>query len=522
MDQIDVPGSVQAVLASRIDRLAPDLKRLLQTASVIGRRVPVRLLAWIAELSTADLRGQLSELQDAEFLYEGRGGIDAEFQFKHALTEEVAYASMTQERRRFLHGHLVDAIESTYGDRLVDHYEELGRHAVRAERWEKACRYTRLAAKKAHARSAYQLAIEWFDQALAALDKLPDTNTRTTDMMDVRLEMRTALWPLGRHDELALRVREAGDLAERVGDAARLANVHNYLTAHYWRGGEHDKAIEIGERGIALAEGVDDFSVRVTTMQHLGLALMARGEFLRQTALHREVAHLLTGEQAYHRHGMAGYPAAITRGFLAWGLAELGEFDEAFKWAREGVAIAHEVNSAMSRVWVTDYLALTHLLRGEAEQALEFMHLNFELCQKAEVKLLFSLTAGILGYALTHVGRVGDAIELLEQAVHPSRLQYHPEGSGYPIVWHALADLKAGRLSEAYSHAEQALRVANMQGERGHQAWALFAQGEIEAATVEGPQRADAKYHEALSIAEQCAMQTLAELCQSRLGKPCD
>jgi predicted ATPase len=167
----------------------------------------------------------LTALQSSEFLYEVEAGEDAVFLFKHALTEDVAYASLMQETRRLLHGRLVDAIETAYTGRLEEHVEELGRHALRAERWDKALIYNREAAKKAHERSAYLAAIERFENALFALDRLPDDKAHITDKMDVRLEMRTALWPLGRHEELAKRVREAGVLAEQVGDIARLANV---------------------------------------------------------------------------------------------------------------------------------------------------------------------------------------------------------------------------------------------------------------------------------------------------------
>ncbi len=518
-EKIDVPASVRDVLAARIDRLDPDLKRLLQTASVIGRRVPVRLLERTADLPAATLACRLSDLQEAELLHELVGGVDAEFQFKHALTEEVAYASLTHDRRRVLHGRLVDGIEGAYTDRLEERYEELGRHALRAERWDKTFVYCRLAAKNAHARSAYQSAIEWFDEALAALDKSPNDRVRIKDKIDVRLEMRTALWPLGRHEELERRISEAGKLAEQAGETALLANVYNYLTAHYWQAGEHAKAIKLGERGIGLAEEAGDFSVRVTTMQHLGLPLMACGRFKRQIAIHREVAGLLTGEQAYQRHGMAGYPAAITRGFLAWGLAEVGEFEEAFKWAREGVAIAQQVDSAMSRVWVTDYLALTHLLRGEAEQALKLMQPNFELCRDAEVRLLFSLTAGILGYALTQNDRVTEALDMFEQAVEPNRLQHHPEGSGYPFVWYALAERDTGRAGRGLAQVHRAIEIAARQGERSHQAWALFARGEIEAMSDGLSGQSQVSYREAEEISEQCEMRTLAGYCRARLER---
>jgi tetratricopeptide (TPR) repeat protein len=518
LDRIEIPGSVQDVIASRIDRLEPELKGLLQTASVIGRRVPVALLKSISESTASEVDHQLAQLQAMEFLYETGGGNSSEFFFKHALTEEVTYASLVHETRTSLHGRLVDAIEIEYADRLEENYEVVARHAVAAERWAQAFDYSLKAARKAHARSAYQAAIEWFDKAVEALDHLPETEDRLIDKMDVRLEMRIALWPLGQHELLARRVREAGALAERAGDTLRLAIVHNYLTAHHWQAGEHEEAIKIGEKGIALAEQADDFSVLTTTKQHLGLALLARGEYARQTKLHHEVVQSLDGKHMLQRHGMAGYPAALSRGFLAYGLTELGEFQEAFRWAREGVEIAHQVNSAMTTVWVTNNLALTHLMMGEPEKSLELMQPNFALCCKSEVKLLFSQTAGILGHTLTIAGRPLESAKVLEQATHPDNLAHHTEGMGYPIVWLALAMLASDRLDEGLDHAHRALDIASKQGERGHKAWALFARAEIEDAAQHPVEQTKETYKLALQIADTCEMRPLAALCQSRLN----
>ena len=515
---IDIPASVQDVLAARIDRLAPELKNLLQTAAVIGRRVPVRLLQSIVGVKGDALLAQLLALQSAEFMHEVAGDENASYLFKHALTEEVAYASLTRNTRAQLHGQLVDAIETTYSGRLDEHLEELARHALRAKRWDKAFTYNREAAKKAHGRSAYAAAIGCFDHALQALDELPDDDAHRIDKMDIRLEMRTALWPLGRHAELEARVREAGELAERAGDIARHANVHNYLTAHYWQAGDHARAIEHGEKGIELAERAADFSVRITTMQHLGLAFHARGEFGRQVEILRGVAAELSGPPARQRHGMAGYPAAITRGFLAWGLAELGEFVEALDWARQGVEIAGEVNSAMSTVWVTDYLALTHIMRGDHDPAIELLERNLELCDRAEVRLLATITCGIFGLACSAAGRQSEAIALLERAAHPDNLNHHPECSGYPLVWLAEAYSHDARWPDAAAAAARALETARSQGERGHEAWARFAQAEIERAKGVPAARVAPAYGLALEIAETCAMRPLAARCQLGLA----
>ena len=107
-----VPETIQAVLAARMDHLSAEAKHLLQTAAVIGTEVPVPLLAAIAELPAAALQGGLASLQQAEFLYETRLFPERAYTFRHALTHEVAYGSLLQERRRVLHAQVVDALES--------------------------------------------------------------------------------------------------------------------------------------------------------------------------------------------------------------------------------------------------------------------------------------------------------------------------------------------------------------------------------------------------------------------------
>src|SRR5262249_3664813 len=132
-ESTQVPATVQAVLAARIDRLMPEVKRLLQAAAVIGKDVPFRLLHGIAELREEWLRQGLADLQAAEFLYETTLFPDLEYTFKHALTHEVAYASVLHARRRGLHARIVEAIETLYPDRLTEHAERLAHHAVRGE-----------------------------------------------------------------------------------------------------------------------------------------------------------------------------------------------------------------------------------------------------------------------------------------------------------------------------------------------------------------------------------------------------
>jgi class 3 adenylate cyclase/tetratricopeptide (TPR) repeat protein len=152
---IQVPATVQAVLAARIDRLPPEEKRLLQTAAVIGTEVPCALLQAIAELPEADLHRGLAHLQAAEFLYEASLFPELVYTFKHALTHEVAYSGLLLERRRVLHARIVETLEALTGDQVAEQVERLAHHALRGEMWDKALMYFRQAGEKAMTLSAH-------------------------------------------------------------------------------------------------------------------------------------------------------------------------------------------------------------------------------------------------------------------------------------------------------------------------------------------------------------------------------
>jgi predicted ATPase len=157
---LQLPSTVQAVLAARIDRLAPEAKRLLQTAAVIGTDIPVPLLQVVAGLSGTALHQGLTHLQAAEFLYEIPRFPEHAYVFEHALTHDVAYGSLLQEQRQGLHARIVEALEAFAGDRVAEaasgrppnQVDRLAHHALHGEVWAKALLYCRQAGEKAVAR----------------------------------------------------------------------------------------------------------------------------------------------------------------------------------------------------------------------------------------------------------------------------------------------------------------------------------------------------------------------------------
>jgi predicted ATPase len=190
------------------------------------------LLHAIAELNEAALHVGLVHLQSAEFLYETRLFPERAYTFKHALTHEVAYSSVLQERRRVLHARIVEALEVLAGDRVAEQVEQLGQHALRGEVWDKALMYGRQAGEKAQASAAPHEAVAYFDQALQALSHLCEHGDLRGLAVELRLALDSPLNTLGEYGRRLAVLREAEALARVLDDRAWLVRVLAYLARY--------------------------------------------------------------------------------------------------------------------------------------------------------------------------------------------------------------------------------------------------------------------------------------------------
>jgi len=326
---IQVPPTVQAMLAARIDRLPPEEKRLLQVAAVIGKEVPFALLQAIADLPDEALRRGLDHLQSAEFLYETGLYPDLAYAFKHALTHEVTYGGLLQERRRELHARVVEAIEALHRDRLGGEIERLAHHAVRGELREKAVHYLRQAGLKAAARSALPDARVWFEQALGVLAAVPESPSTLEQAFETRLELRPVLTQLGEVRRTLERLREAEILAEKLNDARRRGRVCALMTNIHSLLGELDEALAAGTSALEIAGRLKDLRLRILATTYLEQAHYFRGEYERVVELAMDNLAALPVDWVYEYFGLPAPASVYDRSWLIMSLAELGKFAEA-------------------------------------------------------------------------------------------------------------------------------------------------------------------------------------------------
>jgi class 3 adenylate cyclase/tetratricopeptide (TPR) repeat protein len=519
LQSLQVPSSVQTILAARIDRLSSEDKRLLQTASVVGKHLPFALLQGIAELSDDTLRGALDRLQAAEFLYESGLFPDLEYTFKHALTHEVTYGGLLADRRRALHAAVVATMEGVYVGRLTEHVEQLAHHALRGEVWDKAVAYFRQAGAKAAARSAYRETVTCFEQALAALPRLPGTRERLEEAIDLRFDLRTSLLPLGQLEKGLEYLREAEGLARTLDDPRRLAWASAYMISSCWLTGRLTDAFTFAETAQALAETLGDLRLTVVANQYLAAARWNAGDYQAAKTLFRKVTESLKGDLSRERFGQALLPSVFARRYLAHALAERGEFDQSIAEAGEGLRIAEAADHPFSLGQAYLALGYVHAVRGEFDQAVSLFERALATAREWNIRLLSPSCAGFLGYTYASSGRLEEGLALLAEAMTAFE-------SGVATVFHSLvaahsgeACILAGRLQEAHRHVKRALTLTRERGERGHEAYALRLLGEIHSqGTPPDDERAEAEYRQAMTLANHLGMRPLAAHCHRGVG----
>ncbi|HEU4371010.1 MAG TPA: hypothetical protein VFV05_22545, partial [Methylomirabilota bacterium] len=513
---VQIPGRVQAVLAARIDRLPEDRKTFLQAGAVIGKDLPVLLLQAVSGVPAEEVLGNLAELEEAQFLRTTSLYPDLAYSFRHALTHDVVYSTLLKEQRRSLHARIVDALEALYAGRRAEHVERLAHHALGAELWFEAVAYLREAAGKAGARSANREAVTFLEQALGALGHLPERRDTFTQAIDVRLDLRPPLLQLGRLEEIRALSEDAARMAEQIGDEARQARAYSYLINYHYLRGEPARALEYGERCLAIAERLGDRVLVSVVRRYMGHAYHALGQGRQAVRALHDNADALAGAVAREPTAAAVTAYVSTCAWLAFALTDLGEFDSAETWADRARAEAEAHRHPYSEAIALTLAGQVSVLRGQTERAVGPLTRALSICREASLTVWQAIPAALLGQCLVTLDRKEDGLALLEESV---RLSEELGVKAYLARWATLLGeglLATGDVARATEIGERALALARAHDERGHEAAALRLLGELAAAQERPDGTAVGRYAAALAIAEELGLRPL--LARAHLG----
>jgi class 3 adenylate cyclase/tetratricopeptide (TPR) repeat protein len=516
---VTVPETIHDIIAARIDRVADELKRVLQGAAVIGRRFGVSLLSRVLGGPAEPIRQHLVDLHRLDFIFPAAEDPELMYSFKHALTQDVVYSSVLERRRREYHVAAATGLEELYPVNREPVVELIAYHFRRGQVWDKAASYLRQAAVKAQARWAHREAVTSLEAALEALGHLPETSETKVQGIDVRLALRGSLYPLGEFDKMLTYLRDAEAMAGAVSDERRLALVCIHTAEYLRQTGRFADARTLAEKALALGERLEDVPLQSYAGQYFGLACHALGEFRRASELLRIVTQASQPEGWRGALGMvASWDAhqAITLAWLARCLAELGEFDEGVSAGRRAVELAKGLDHPYSLTAACMGLGYIELVKGDLDTAGPVLERACRIAVEANLRLLRPQATRLLGNVYLLAGRIDEGVALVRAAADEveSRRLLMQQAAVLALLGEAW--MCAGRLDEASATAQRALDLATERGQRGDAAAALHVLAEAAARDPAATDEAEHRYLAAIALAEELEMRPL--LARAHLG----
>jgi tetratricopeptide (TPR) repeat protein len=469
--EIEVPDTIQGIIAARMDRLEDNIKRTMQVASVIGRDFAFRILQTITGMRE-ELKSYLLNLQGLEFVYEKRLFPELEYIFKHALIQEVAYNSLLQKRRQEIHEKIGKAIEQIYMNRLEEFYEMLAYHYQKAANHMKAYQYLVKAGNAAARLYAYDESRLRYAMALEALAQLPDTEDNHRRRVDTLIKQVGSSWRADPLEQNQARLFEAESLAKEMsgpdgtlgGDRLRLARIHYWMGRIHYGANKMPEAIGYFHQVLAVAEELGEPELLVLPSLTIGAIMLVQG--------HLDKAMAMLSRASPASAQMGKWPEWCRAvGYHGIALAMSGECAAGVAEVQRAVARAREISSLGDIAMTNVYLSVASNYAGELDKAIEVGRKGAEAGERSEEQIFVCLGNAWRGWA---EARAGDFEAAKASMARSQIVQDELGGKIIAADWIAAINAEIafgmGRFEEALALAEQTIDIAQKMG-------GIFAEG---------------------------------------------
>lgn len=480
---LQLPPTVQAILAARIDRLASEEKDLLQQLAVIGREFPLSLIHKVVSQPEAAFFSLLSTLQRKEFLYEQPTFPEVEYLFKHALTQEVAYNAVLQDKRRALHERTAKAIETLYHSSLEAHYSELAHHYSRSGDIEKAIYYLRLTGQQAAQNSAHTEAANHFMRALDLLKTLPNTLERVSQELTLQLALAASLQVTKGPSapEVGTAYMRAQVLCQQGGTEQQLFSVLRGLWLFHHVQADLATAREIGEQLLTMAERSGDSARLLEAYRTLGSTLLWQGEFP-LARMHLEDAASLYDQQPQGSlkslYGGAD-PGIVCLCELARVLWFLGYPDQAVLRSQAALTLARGRSDPFSLGFALIFAAGLYQLRREGQRTQSHAEEGMTLAREYGFTALLSAGTIRRGWAFAEQGQGEEGLRQMQQGLTARQATGAELAQPHFLALQAEVYGKLGQRENALTCLSEALVTMRASGEHRLEAELYRLKGEL-------------------------------------------
>jgi len=415
-NDIQIPDTIQGIIAARMDRLEDNIKRTMQVASVIGRDFAFRILQTITGMRE-ELKSYLLNLQGLEFIYEKSLFPELEYIFKHALTQEVAYNSLLNKRKKVIHGKIGKAIEQLYAERLEEFYEILAYHFVQAEGWEKAFFYLSRSGDKARQTFANHEAIEFYRKATEVSGRISPA-LEEEKLLPV-YEGRGLVWMLlTKYDEaiedfqmMRQMARASGNQrkeGESLGQLA-LAHLHKMSEKHI------PFVEEYAQEAMQLAQQTGDQNILAKSLSCLAMVHGARGNLIEADK------NLEASLQISRREGFKE-SSSLSLALLGIQAYWQGHFQQAVQICQEGLVVSREIHDGYNELFTQGNLGLAYWGVGNYAEAFRVLHDGMRKAKERDSKFAIGRLTNALGWLHSEFGDVVSAVEYDQDSKEVGRM----------------------------------------------------------------------------------------------------
>jgi predicted ATPase len=507
---LSVPDTLEGVLSARIDRLAAEDRGLLQVAAVIGRDVPLTLLRALAEEPAATVSQRLRRLQAGEFLYERRFEAEPEYTFKHALTHDVAYGSLSPERRRALHARAARALTAISPEVVELRPEIVARHLTAADLPAEAIPFWLRAGRLAIRRSANVEAIGHLRTALELVRNLPESPERDRQELELQVALGPSLVMVRGYAAADVEAiyQHARTLCERLGDDPQLFPASRLTWWFHLVRGDLRGAQAGAERLLTLALKAEAGPLPARAHFALGVTLLYRGR------LAESRAHLERSIALHHprRDETEDGEAVLVEGhaLLGWTLALQGQQADAVRYMELAMRRSEQLRRAFSVSYALMYGGRVHELHGDFDGAAEYARLQIAYCREHHFAYQLGIGTALLGRALSAGGRVAEGLALLGEGMTILRSMGARLGVTAVLSHLAEACRAAGQDESALVAVVDGLAAAERNDEQVYVPELQRLRGELLASQAATAHEADACFERAVSLARQQGATVLA------------
>lgn len=518
-DALDVPPTVQGVIASRIDRLPKEDKALLQLASVIGPQVSSHLLGTVTGMPAAQLQSRLWSLEILDFLTPARTPGSPDYEFAHDLIREVAYESILRSQREVLHRRILSTLEANSAGREADAAEALCHHADKAQEWQKASHYGQLAARKAFAQSAFRDATQYFQVAMDSVDKLPASTAREQRAIDLRIEARLAFASLGNIEQWFKLCHDAEVRSEEIGDEGRrLASVAIRAAALNFYGTPYE-AITASEQAVELANRSNDTAWLGFAEYGLAQAYFVAGRYRDAEKSLKQAAARLSREPQNVPPGTTGSSLLLLCHMLrAIIYATIGESDDADQCSAEASEIAEQSGRPYDLIAAGYGRGLVQLFHGNFDEAEDALRSAASLSRENEVSLFLPLLQCGLGNLYLQTGRAAEARDVLLKAKTEAEALGHTTSEMLASAYLASAYAQLGDPQRGLALASACQASAKQKGYQSVEVLALFSEAGILAIRGETAD-AIAHFERTIELAARLEVRPLLGIARGMLAR---